>query len=522
MNSHLLFTLVRTELRLRSRRLGSWLAVAAMLGLAWLIIAAPVDDTALLVVNDAKVLNTSAALAISSATLMSPLLTLFGFFLLRGRAAEDMRSGLSGVIAAARAPAWLFLVGRSLAGLLYLGVLVLAYLASTLLFQLTRGVGPLELGLYLQAYAVLLLPSLCFTAACATLFDSVGVLMGKAGDVLYFFIWVALMALMASLGTDAAQQDSAWLLLDFTGVVTGVSHLCTQLGSDEISLGLSSFNPKLAPLRMTALSWSSSLLLTRGLSLLLALLPLLLATQCFHRYSPDRVKLSAAAHRRSPLAVINAWLKPLSGLVQPLFRLAARLPGLPGQVLADTALTLASTPAAIALLLLALLAAALVPAASLGALLIPIAAFWGILISDLSSRDFQADTELLTTSLRGGAGRRYLSQLASSGLLGFLFMGLIALRWLSGGELLRGLAVLGGVLGLSALAGLMGALSNNARCFLGVFLGWLYIALNASGLAGLDAFGFNGVANASSLAFYLGLAVVAGLSGYRWKTRRAR
>ncbi len=522
MNRHLLLTLVQTELRLRSRRLGSLIAFAAMLGLAWLIIAAPVDGTALLVVKDARVLNTSAALAIGSATLLSPLLTLFGFFLLRGRAAEDMRSGLGGVMAAASASTRLFLLGRSIAGLLFLGALVLAYLASTLLFQLTRGVGPLELGIYLQAYAVLLLPSLCFTAACATLFDSVGVLMGKAGDVLFFFIWVALLALMASLGSDAALQGSAWLYLDFTGVVTGVSHLSTQLGSDSISLGLSSFNPKLAPITMTALSWSSSLLLTRGLSLLLTLLPLLLAIRCFHRYSPDRVKLSAAAQRRSPLAVINAWLKPLSGLVQALFRLAARLPGLAGQVLADTALTLASTPAAIAVALLVAPISALAPEASLGGLLIPVAMFWGVLISDLSSRDFQADTELLATTMRGGAGRRYLSQLASSGLLGLLLMGPIALRWFGAGEWLRALALLSGVLGLSALAGLMGVLSKSSRCFLGCFLGWLYIALNAGDLAVLDAFGFNGAATSFSVALYLCLAALCGLGGYAWQLRHQR
>jgi hypothetical protein len=522
MNGQLLLVLVLTEWRLRTRRMGSLLAFAAMLGLAWLIIAAPVDDTALLVVKDTQVLNNSAVLALASATLLSPILTLFGFFLLRGRAAEDMRSGLGAVIACAPVSSAVFLFGRTLAGLLYLGVLVLAYLASTLVFHLSHGVGPLELGVYLRAYAFVLLPSLCFTAACATLFDSVSVLMGKAGDVLYFFIWVALLALMASIGSADLAPAPAWLLLDFTGIVTAVSQLSAQLGSTSVQLGLSSFNPKLAPISISELSWSTSQLLARGLALLLTLAPLMLARLCFHRYTPDRVKLSAAAARRSPLAVLNAWLKPLSRLVQPLFWLAAKLPGLSGQVLADTALSLASTPAAIALLLLAVAASAIAPAASLAGPLIAIATCWGVLISELSSRDFQADTELLACSGRGGAGRRYLSQLAASCMLGLMFMGLIALRWVHAGELLASLALLSGILGLSALAALMGVLAKTSRCFLAFFLGWLYIALNARDLAPLDALGFNGAANAASVGFFLGLAAIAGLGGYVWQVRRMR
>ncbi len=523
MNAHLLANLLLTELKLRSRRLSSLVALVAMLALAWLIIAAPVDDSALLVVNDARVLNTSGALALSSAALLSPLLTLFGFFLLRGRAGDDMRSGLGGLIASTPASSGLILLGRSLAGMLYLSVLVLAYMASTLLFQLTHGVAPLELGVYLQAYAFILLPSLLFTATCATLMDSVSALMGKAGDVLYFFIWVALLTLMASMDKNPSQEPSLWLLLDFSGMVTGISYLSAQLGSANVSLGLSSFDATLPTVTMPQLVWPNALILTRAYSSLLALLPLLLAIRGFHRYSPERVKLNAtAATKRSPMALLNAGLRPLGRLVQPLFHVAARLPGLPGQVLADTALSLACSPASVALLILSVAAAALLPLSALGGLLIAVTACWGILISDMSCRDFQADTETLGAAMPGGEARRYWRQLAASGLLGLLFMGLIAWRWALAGDMLRCLALIAGVLSISALASLLGRMSCSARCFLGIFLGWLYIALNARDLAALDAFGFNGAANAFSIGIYGGLAVLAGLSGWAWQAWRGR
>ncbi|MCV2371281.1 hypothetical protein [Roseateles oligotrophus] len=522
MNRQMFAMLALTELRLRARRTSSLVALAAMLGLAWLVIAAPVDDTTLLVLKDARVLNTSAALALSSAAELGSLLVLFGFFLLRGRAGDDIRSGLGGVIAASPVSNTLFLLTRSVAGMAYLSGLVLAFMASTLLFQVTQGVGPVELGVYLQSYALVLLPTLVFTASCATLFDSVSVLMGKAGDLIYFFIWAGLLGLLASVDKSGGQAVSYWTLLDFSGALTSVIQLSVQLGSTDFNLGLSSFDPKLAPVTMQQLPWSTSLLLMRSLTLALALTPLLLATLCFHRYSPDRVKVSAAAARRSPLAVINTLLRPLSRLAQPLFRLAAWLPGMAGQVLADTALTLASSPLSMALLLLSLAAAIALPPQLLGGLLIPVSVFWGVLISDLSSRDFQANTEFLSGTMPGGAARRHLRQLAAACLLGLLFMGLIALRWAAAGEWLRCLALISGVLSMSALASLLGVLTGNPRCFLGFYLGGLYIALNARDLAPADAFGFNGSANAFSIGGYLVVAAVTGLTAYAWQVRRAR
>ena len=82
---------------------------------------------------------------------------------------------------------------------------------------------------------------------------------------------------------------------------------------------------------LPAAPWSMPLVLMRCVSGLLAALPLAAAVLLFHRFSPDKVKVSRSRQRRSPLAMLDGWLRPLSRLVQPLFALAARWPGWAGR-----------------------------------------------------------------------------------------------------------------------------------------------------------------------------------------------
>ncbi len=145
-------------------------------------------------------------------------------------------------------------------------------------------------------------------------------------------------------------------------------------------------------------------------------------------------------------------------------------------------------------------------------------AFWGILISDLSTRDFAATTEDLTGAVPGGALRRYLRQYAASALLGFLFSGMIALRF-AFGQPLRALALVAGVLCLAALASLFGRCARTARLFLALFLFWLYVAVNVVKVPLIDAVGFNGVANLGSALTYLAVGALAMAGGYWWNRR---
>ncbi|MFZ6746083.1 hypothetical protein ACO0LC_22890 [Undibacterium sp. JH2W] len=520
MNISLLSTLVVNEARLRLRRLSSVVAVLAVIALAWIMIPDPHSGTTLMAINNTRVLYTSSTLAYGSAALASLLFGLAGFYLVRGRITEDMRSGCGGVIAATQVGNGIFLLGRWLGGVAYLLALIMAFLGAMLVCHLLRGEGPIELFVYLQTYIALLMPMVFFAVSCAILFDSFSPLMGKLGDVIFFFIWIAQISLMNKVESGIAGQINPYMYIDFIGSATSMANLKMHLSTTHFSLGIATFNATIAPMLLPNVMWSGQLLAVRCASALLALLPLLPAIALFHRFSPDRVKVSQTRKRRSPLHLLNQLLRPFARLAQPLFRLAQAWPGLAGQICADLALTVVSNPmAGLALSVLPLLAV-FCRSGALPGLLTMAVAIWGILVSDIASRDHQAATGEMTGALSGGISQRYLRQFASTALLGLLLTGIIALRW-TAHEPVRALALIIGIFSMSAVACLLGRLSKTPRTFLSLFLFGLYVAVNAVRAPMIDAFGFNGVANSHSMGWHLVLGIVALTTGYLYNRKSA-
>ncbi len=518
-------TLAWAEARLRLRRLSTVLVLLLVIAITWRMIPDPhaASHLSFLTVHQAQVAYTSAALAMGSAKMAAILFGLAGFYLVRGRVQDDLRSGIGSVIAATGTGNAMLLASRWLGGVAYLATLALALMLTVLLCHLLRGRGPLELAVYLQTYLTLLLPILCFSVSCALLCDSHARLMGKTGDILYFVLWVVQFPIADRFFQTNPTALSAWMLVDFSGLSASVLTLAgaLQVPVNALSKGFTTFDPALAPVILPATLWSWQMTAMRAGAALLALLPLLPAVLLFHRYSPDQVKAASARVRRSPLAMLNGRLQPLSRVAQPLLRLAARLPGLAGQVCADLALTLMSAPAAIALAIAANIAALLASGPALTLVLTAACAMWGILASDISVRDYRAANEELTGAAPGGAERRYLRQLLVAAALGLLFLGGAAARW-SVDEPLRAFAVLAGIASCSALATLAGRAVRSGRLFMTLFLFWLYVSFNIRDVALLDVFGINGVAQAGSIALQLLVAAMASLAGVVYNRYHAR
>lgn len=507
--------LALVEARVRLRRLSTLVTLLGVVALSWFMISDPADGLTLIAVRGARVLYTSAALALGSAALAALVLALAGFYLLRGRAAEDLRSGAGAVIGASRNGGVPFVLGRWCGGVLYLTALVAAFMATVLLCHVVRGEGRIQPRVYLQTYALVLGPMILFTAGCATLFDAWAPLMGKKGDLLYFFVWVGQMAMLPTVAGGAATA----VPFDFTGTSAVIAALAAHLDlGDSLMLGIADFQRDKAPLVLPTWVWPASIAGARCVTALLALIPLLLALPLFHRFSPDRVKPGKARMRRSPLAVIDGWLRPLARVADPLFGLAARLPGIAGQALADVALTLAASPSAIALLLAAQLPALVLGAQALAPFALACVAYWGILVSDVATRDGDAALAGMGAAVPGGSARRYWRQFVATLVLGLMFTGVAALH-LALVDPVRAAALLSGVFALAAFATLLGRTSGTSRTFLALFLLALYVSVNVSRGAWADIVGFHGNATATSSLAWAGLGALALLGGFLWNRR---
>jgi hypothetical protein len=495
MNAWALRAIALNEVRLRLRRLSTLVALLAVVALCWLAIADPADGVTMMVIDKKRVLYTSQALAYGSGHILGLMLGLGGFFLLRGRVAEDLQSGMGAVIGATGAGNAMLAFGRWLGGVAYLLMFVLAFLASTLALHALRGEGPIQLAVYLKTYVLMLLPIVSYVAACAVLFDNIGPLLGKRGDVLFFFLWC--MQFGATAGV-VEHPGTTWpMYFDFSGISVAVTALQEHFATRYFSMGRHGFDPAIAPVVIPDSLWTLRVFAIRAFTLLLSVLLLVPAALLFHRYSPDRVRPRSSRGNRL-LVLADRFLRPASLLVRPLPAWAMRVPGFAGEVLAEVALVLTMSPAATLVLACGAVLAVAAPATALPGVMTIGIACWGVIVCGIIPRDWQNGADALTAVLPGGAVRRFLRHWSACLLLGIPLL-LVALRWY-GESPVRAAAAAAGLLALASAACLLGGLTRGSRLFLALFLFTWYIALNSPRLATLDMVGFNGAATAATAA----------------------
>lgn len=489
--------MLRTELRLRFRRNSTWMTMLAVMLVVWFTILDPRSGYCLLAANAARVAYNSTGLALGSSVIATILLSLFGFYLVRGRVDEDLRAGLGQVIGATRMHNGGLLLVRWAGSVVYLSALIIALSLTMLVLQAVRGEGAIEPGVFLQFYLLTILPNVFFIAAMATLCDAHERLMGKLGDVLYFMFWLAQIT-AGAVFVSTHPDGMSLLVFDPTGMGVLTQRGQMLLHTQGLAVGLNEFDPALAPVILGHGFWTWPMILTRFAALAMAGLPLAFAVSFFHRFSPDRVAASRLRKRWAIGAGINRLFKPFDIVSRLLLFVSARLPLPAARIGAELALTFAANRLAGPLFATAIAAGVVLENAALPALLLAAVLYWGLLIADVSVRDFQADTEKLRGAVTG-ALQSYWRQCITTILLGFLLTAPVMLRW-ARTEPVKALAVASGIVALAGLAQLLGRSTRTARCFTVVFLFGLYLATQARGIVLQDALAVQAVAAVVLLA----------------------
>lgn len=511
----LLAELARHEWRLRVRRPSSLVVLGLVIAATWLMIPDPSGHTTLFAVREQRMAYDSSTLAVGGGLLVNLLFGLLSFFLARGRSQQELQCGVSPLLACAPLSGRWLLLGRWLGALAFLMSLAGLALLTLAVLQLLRGEGPLLPGPYLAMWLFGLGPTLLLGASMALVCDAWAPLLGRRGDLLFYAVWIgqfATLPLTLGEGTPALQPLQA---LDVSGMSALVTRLAQLLGTNSVSIGGSTFNPALGVGHLPDGVWTWPLVSLRLMSALLAMLPLVPALMLFHRYNPDLVKPGTVRAGSRWKRWGQAALRPLARGVGRLLPLCARLPGWPGQVLADACLALIGQPLALLMWPVFAVLGMTLPAAQLGALMMAVAAVWGLLICGLGAQDHQAGTLALTQSMPGGGERRQWRPVATALLLGLLLSSPVLVRWSTQAPL-QALALLSGLLLLSGLAAGLGHWTRGARTFLALFLFWLYAATQVTVVSWLDVLGFNGQARPATVLVY-GLLGLACLAGLRWQ-----
>jgi ABC-type transport system involved in multi-copper enzyme maturation permease subunit len=502
----------RADVRARLRRPGvAGLLLAAAVG-AWLVIPDPRPGSGLMMIEGARVLYTSPALAFATSSLFAVLLSLFGFYLVSNALERDRRARIAPVVAASPVHDGEYLLGKLLGNLALLAALTTGLLAAAMAMQLARGEGPLEPITFLAHFLVLCGPCAVWVATVALVFECVPGLSGRVGDVLYFFVWVSALPIGAEVWrADRSSGGSLLRIFDFAGLGFMIDQVQRIAGTGQFSLGYSPGDPATPPVIFPGLDFSLPALGARSLSLLGAVAVAPLALAFFRRFDPARTASPGGGRGRSLGGLLNAAARPLA---RPLLALVDR-------VSPDAALTFRARPP---LVLVAAAAAVLgvgLPPEAVHLLLLPaLFAVISLALADVATRERVAGMEGLVFSLPGRRPRFAAWKLGSAALATLVLAGVPVARLLLV-EPATGAAALAGVLFLAAASVALGIATESPKTFMAASLTLWYLALNAKGRPpALDYGGWWGQATAHDAGGWLAAALVA--AGFAFIAHRLR
>ncbi|HVR40760.1 MAG TPA: hypothetical protein VMU84_16815 [Thermoanaerobaculia bacterium] len=496
--------IVRADFLIRFRRPSTLVVFLILSAFAYLWIPDPKSGRALIVIENARALYNSAAIAMGTATLGTIFIGLAGFYVISNALKRDVLSRCGFVIASTTMRGSEYLLAKFIGNVVFLSTFMAGYMVSSMAMVIVRGEAALNPFVFIKQYLLVVPPAIVFVSALAIVFESVPWLSGKFGDVVYFFLWTASLGIVAS---NMEQGNGAtWIrYFDFSSFGFLFQNLKDTLHTTQLSIGGSSFDAKKPLFVFSGLQLTRDWIAPRIGATLMPISLLVIARLFFHRFDPARVRIAGEKAKRTWTGRLNALAKPFA---RALFALGARGGGsFLASARADALMTITAFP-------LALFAAIGFAIASLAAgntgfftvtLPIAIAAF-AIVIADIACREKRAGTLGFAYAAPMLQARFVLWKLTSTLFVALIFLGAPLVRCaLTHPASLP--ALLTGIVFVAAIATTLGVVSANPKTFIVVFLTFWYVALNDKGTsAALDFAGFYGKATPFVVLSYTALA----------------
>jgi hypothetical protein len=408
------------------------------------------------------------------------LLGMVGFYIVKGSVDRDYTTGVGQIMATTPMSRPLYMLGKWLSNYAVLGITVVILALAGIGMNLWFGQGGLDIVALAAPLVWIGLPWLGLVAALAVLFESIAWLRGGLGNIAYF---VLLMALISATLVPMAMGAPGFAdnpYIDFLGwqiISDSVTRSARAAYPDAGGMGFGDFPIAGEPGFFTynGIQWTTAILVSRLLHLLLAVGLVLLASVLFDRFDParlPRVKRRAAAPEPAPapaaeaIPVSSVHLTPLSG-AETRFRFGALLWGelklfLKGQswwwyvVAAGLVVAQLTRPSDLPYLLIA-------------------AWVWPMLIlSGLGCRENRFNTRQLVFS-----APRPMSQLPAGWLSAAMVTALLGsgalVRFVLAGNAVAFLGGLTGVVFIPSLALALGTLTGSGKAFEALYVAWMYL-----------------------------------------------
>jgi hypothetical protein len=294
-----LYHLARADFLERVRRPSFLLLLGCTIGIGTFLVP-PLDASYVTLDLDGyRGIYNSAWVGSLVAMLAAVSLWFFGFYLVNNAIQRDRRTGVGQILAATPLRNGVYLLGKWLSNLAFLGTIVAILAVAALAMQLIRGeVLRVEPWALFSPFLFVGLTTAALVAAIALLFETLPGLRGGLGNVAYVFFSFGTLLAASYLGWDPLGIEvmessiTAGLNAEFPGnggsFGVGFTPLRGRLAEWIESTGFATLPDGLQAFHWEGMAWTSQILLERLAWLGVALGLLVLAALFFDRFDPAR------------------------------------------------------------------------------------------------------------------------------------------------------------------------------------------------------------------------------------------
>ena len=256
---------------------------------------------------------------------VSTLLTLIGFYLVKDAINRDYFTRVGQIIATTPITKPAYILGKWLSNLTVLTFILVALTVMAPIMQLVRAEnGTLDVWALVVPIWLMGLPTIAIVAAMAVLFESIPFLRGGAGNVVYFFIWVLVVmssvaGMFESVKDITPQNDFAGLSRAMVDIRQHMLADGLDLNRGDTDLGVPTRGREVIRFLWDGMNWSLGIFLERSIWLGIAVAIALSAAIPFDRFDPSRWGINRQRkrkHSRRPPGILQE-LPGIMGLSKP-------------------------------------------------------------------------------------------------------------------------------------------------------------------------------------------------------------
>ncbi|HEX7515800.1 MAG TPA: hypothetical protein VF345_00790 [Chthoniobacterales bacterium] len=289
-----LYHLARADFLQRTRSYGFLITLGVTLYVGYFFIPPNHSSYSTMQIGGHRGLYNSAYLGSLMALMISPFLSLAGFYLVKNAVERDIQTGVGQILATTTLTKPLYTVGKTISNFAVLAVMVAIMGVAAVGMQFVRREDlTLHLGQLVTPLIFISLPVMLVVAGLAILFEAIPRLRGGLGNVVYFFLWIgALSTPMTRL--NSARHGAFNDLFGVGVVVPSITAACEAAFPGSSKTGLSmGINVKssgqfwdLTTFRWEGLDWTREIMVSRIWWLSVGLGLALLAAVFFRRFDP--------------------------------------------------------------------------------------------------------------------------------------------------------------------------------------------------------------------------------------------